>query len=66
MVKSLISKLADVVLGPHTGPTTSHPAVITDDGAIVPIPPVRRKRTIRKTKAPNKPVKKKKAAKSTR
>jgi hypothetical protein len=47
--KSLMSKIADVVLGPDKGPTRPHPAVV--DGMLWCQPPGPKMRNVKKAKA---------------
>jgi hypothetical protein len=65
--KSLISKIADAVLGPDEGPTRPHPAVFMDGNIMPPSPPAPNKRKLKKAKASSKKrVAKKPATKKKR
>jgi len=50
--KSLMSKIADIVLGSDTGPTRPHPAIVTDGNVLMPTPPGPKMRSVKKAKAP--------------
>jgi hypothetical protein len=63
--KSLMSKIADAVLGSDKGPTRHHPAVVMD-GNVIPIPPASKTRKVKKAKASKKRIAKKPATKKRR
>jgi hypothetical protein len=63
--KSLMSKIADAVLGPDKGPARPHLAVVME-GNVIPIPPAPKTRKVKKAKASKKRVAKKLATKKRR
>jgi hypothetical protein len=64
--KSLISKIADAVLGPDKGPARPHPAVVMDRNIMPPSPQAPKTRKVKKAKVSKKKVAKKPATKKRR